>query len=149
MRESSENLSRRASRNEPAKKTSEGSKTKWYLLIILLLILNSSGVGYLIYRQEMFEKNMTRRFGGGTKVNAAESNDAKGESAEAAETPVEEDTPTYESATPETHVVQPGESLTVIAAMYQMDIEQLKQLNGLDSNVISTGQTLIVNPSVQ
>ena len=56
-------------------------------------------------------------------------------------------TPTVPAATPTpvTYVVQSGDSLSVIAARYGVDVELLAQANGIsDPNVIKVGQVLVI-----
>jgi LysM repeat protein len=56
-------------------------------------------------------------------------------------------TPTMPAATPTpvTYVVQPGDSLSVIAARYDVPVEALAQANGIaDPNVIKVGQVLVI-----
>ena len=45
-----------------------------------------------------------------------------------------------------TYVVKPGDTLYSIARIYNTTVNNLKELNGLVTNVLSVGQTLIVNP---
>ncbi|MDX1807056.1 MAG: LysM peptidoglycan-binding domain-containing protein, partial [Paenisporosarcina sp.] len=61
------------------------------------------------------------------------------------EQPIEE--PVEEPSSGKTHVVQPGETLYRIAMNYYNSpdaVEKIKSANGLSSNSISTGQTLIL-----
>jgi LysM repeat protein len=61
------------------------------------------------------------------------------------EQPIEE--PVEEPSSGKTHVVQPGETLYRIAMNYYNSpdaVEDIKSANGLSSNSISTGQTLIL-----
>lgn len=51
------------------------------------------------------------------------------------------------SREPEYHVVKKGETLFRIAKKYNISVEELKRLNGLDSDIISKGQKLIVKAS--
>ena len=56
--------------------------------------------------------------------------------------------PTTGESLPETHIVQPGESLSVIAELYEMDINFLLQQNDItDINAIYAGQILTVVPN--
>ncbi len=48
---------------------------------------------------------------------------------------------------PEYHVVKKGETLFRIAKKYNISVEELKRLNGLNSNKLSKGQKLIVKAS--
>ncbi len=48
---------------------------------------------------------------------------------------------------PEYHVVKKGETLFRIAQKYNISVEELKRLNGLNSNKLSKGQKLIVKAS--
>lgn len=59
-----------------------------------------------------------------------------------AEKPIEE--PTSETAYSEYHIVQPGEYLYSIAQKYNCTVEQLREWNQLESDVLSAGQKLIV-----
>lgn len=43
-----------------------------------------------------------------------------------------------------THKVQAGEALWTIAAVYKISVDELKQLNGLNSNFLKEGQELII-----
>lgn len=52
--------------------------------------------------------------------------------------------PTTNQTTENVYIVQRGDSLYKIAKMYNTTPEKLKQLNNLDSNIISIGQTLLV-----
>jgi murein DD-endopeptidase MepM/ murein hydrolase activator NlpD len=53
--------------------------------------------------------------------------------------------PSGESPLPETHIVQPGETLATISALYNLTQEQLVALNNLtDPSQIYIGQTLVV-----
>ncbi|MBN1286410.1 MAG: LysM peptidoglycan-binding domain-containing protein [Anaerolineae bacterium] len=45
------------------------------------------------------------------------------------------------------HVVQPNQYLNLIAGTYGVTIQQIKELNGLTSNIIYTGQELLVIPA--
>ncbi|UFT99254.1 peptidoglycan-binding protein [Radiobacillus kanasensis] len=47
----------------------------------------------------------------------------------------------------DTYIVRSGDSLWKIASMYQLTVQQLKAINGLNSDVIYVGQMLIVSPS--
>lgn len=47
------------------------------------------------------------------------------------------------------YIVQPGDSLSVIAKRYNMTISQLKQINNLTSDTIYVGQTLVTTDSNQ
>ncbi|MFC6038497.1 LysM peptidoglycan-binding domain-containing protein [Paenisporosarcina macmurdoensis] len=61
------------------------------------------------------------------------------------EQPIEE--PVEEPSSGKTHIVQPGETLYRIAMNYYNSpdaVEKIKSANGLSSNSISTGQTLIL-----
>ncbi|GAB5489950.1 MAG: hypothetical protein Phog2KO_01650 [Phototrophicaceae bacterium] len=56
--------------------------------------------------------------------------------------------PTSGESLPETHIVQAGESLSIIAELYQIDINFLLQQNDItDINAIYAGQVLTVVPS--
>src|SRR5689334_8927470 len=44
----------------------------------------------------------------------------------------------------QTHIVQPGETLFRIALNYGITVEALQAANGLTSNIIYSGQTLII-----
>ncbi len=46
---------------------------------------------------------------------------------------------------PSTHLVQPGESLWIIAKKYNVSIEHLMEVNHLQSTVIQSGKTLKIN----
>lgn len=59
-----------------------------------------------------------------------------------AEKPIEE--PTSETAFSEYHIVAPGEYLYGIAQKYKCTVEQLREWNKLESDVLSAGQKLIV-----
>ncbi|MGX6979815.1 LysM peptidoglycan-binding domain-containing protein [Vagococcus elongatus] len=142
MEENREHLSRLSDRSRPRKMNSSRSNKGWFLFIILLLTLNSLGVGYLIYRQEMLEKKVNNQLKADQKDTAEPSANAQLE--EVAEPSAVAQSTTYESASPEIHVVQPGESLTIISAMYQISIDDLMTLNGLESNILSAGQTLTI-----
>lgn len=53
-------------------------------------------------------------------------------------------------ATPQTHTVQPGETLSTIADLYQTDVDTLISLNNLsDANQIYPGQVLVIVASEQ
>jgi len=63
------------------------------------------------------------------------------------ETPVVEEPVEAEPTSGKTHVVQPGETLYRIAMNYYNSpdaVDKIKSANGLSSNSISTGQTLIL-----
>ena len=48
-------------------------------------------------------------------------------------------------AAPETYVVQPGDTLSLIAEIYGVTVDEIMELNGLaDGDVLSAGQTLIL-----
>lgn len=50
-----------------------------------------------------------------------------------------------EAQNSETHVVQKGDTLYSISKRYNMTVEHLKNLNKLDSDALSVGQTLIIS----
>ncbi len=47
------------------------------------------------------------------------------------------------------HTVQPGETLFSISRQYEIDVNEIRRLNNLDSNVLSIGQELIVGETRQ
>jgi LysM repeat protein len=51
------------------------------------------------------------------------------------------------SADPRVHVVAVGESLDLLARRYGTSVEALQQINGLEGDVIRTGQTLAIDPA--
>lgn len=60
------------------------------------------------------------------------------------EIPQKNDKIIKKSDTTEYHTVKKGENLFRIAKKYNISVEELKRLNGLNSNKLSTGQKLIV-----
>jgi murein DD-endopeptidase MepM/ murein hydrolase activator NlpD len=55
--------------------------------------------------------------------------------------------PTGEGSLPQTHIVQPGETLATISALYNLTQEQLGSLNQIaDPNQVYIGQVLIIVP---
>jgi len=55
---------------------------------------------------------------------------------------------TQAAAAAQTHVVQPGETLSTIAAEYQVSVQHIASLNGIsNANLIQAGSTLTIVPS--
>ncbi len=54
--------------------------------------------------------------------------------------------PTPTPIPPENYIVQPGDLLGTIAEQYGLTVEELKDYNGLDSDIIIAGQTLLIPP---
>lgn len=55
----------------------------------------------------------------------------------------------YDSIVTITHVVQRNESLTVIAAKYNVDVDEIKAWNGLKDNWLNIGQKLKINTRIK
>lgn len=59
-------------------------------------------------------------------------------------TPTPRPTPT--PIPPQTYIVQPGDLLGTIAGQFGLTVDELKAYNGLDSDIIIAGQTLLIPP---
>ncbi len=59
--------------------------------------------------------------------------------------PTAPSSPSKEGNSKQTHTVQKGETLYAISKMYGMSVDEVKKINGLNSNAVAVGQKLKVN----
>lgn len=164
-----ERSSRRSQNNQP-----KGGK-KWLLaLIVLLLLANTLGLGLLVYQslaapkgashenerltkiEEQLEKivldNQESTPSQEVKETSTETShpDQVTESSEqnqvlaSSQSETSEGTETSTEA-PKTHIVEDGDSLSVLATKYHVTYEDLLKLNNLTNNIIVIGQELIIS----
>lgn len=164
-----ERSSRRSQNNQP-----KGGK-KWLLaLIVLLLLANTLGLGLLVYQslaapkaashenerltkiEEQLEKivldNQESTPSQEVKERSTETSqsDQVTESSEqnqvlaSSQSETSEGTETSTEA-PKTHIVEDGDSLSVLATKYHVTYEDLLKLNNLTNNIIVIGQELIIS----
>lgn len=164
-----ERSSRRSQNNQP-----KGGK-KWLLaLIVLLLLANTLGLGLLVYQSLAAPKAASHENERLTKIEeqlekivldnqeSTPSQEVKETSTEisqpdqvtesseqnqvlaSSQSETSEGTETSTEA-PKTHIVEDGDSLSVLATKYHVTYEDLLKLNNLTNNIIVIGQELIIS----
>lgn len=153
---------------------SKGGK-KWLLaLIVLLLLANTLGLGLLVYQslaapkaashenerltkiEEQLEKivldNQESTPSQEVKETSTETSqpDQVTESSEQKQALASSQPETTEGTeasmeAPKTHIVEDGDSLSVLATKYHVTYEDLLKLNNLTNNIIVIGQELIIS----
>lgn len=164
-----ERSSRRSQNNQP-----KGGK-KWLLaLIVLLLLANTLGLGLLVYQSLAAPKAASHENERLTKIEeqlekivldnqeSTPSQEVKERSTETSQsdqvTESSEQNQVLASSQPETsegtetsmeapktHIVEDGDSLSVLATRYHVTYEDLLKLNNLTNNIIVIGQELIIS----